>query len=387
MISLDDYMVTPCEKNPREARGLILSQIEGQVHRVKADYYSVRSQSKNWQNYFVQLKSEGWTCTCPDYSFRRVKCKHVFAVEFSKKIRNIVEVRKIEPLAVSACIFCKSSNIVKSGLRKNKYGDLQRFLCKNCGKLFSFNVGFEKMKHNPQAITSAMQLYFSGESLRNVCKSLKLLGCEVSHMSVYRWIEKYSSLMNEYLEQITPQVSDTWRADELFVKVKGNQKYLFALMDDETRFWIAQQVADNKGNSDVRPLFKNAAEYAGKKPQVVITDGARNFHQAFNKEYRTLRTTSPIHIRNITLDGQRHNNKMERMNGELRDREKVMRSLKNKDTPILKGLQIYHNFIREHEGLEGKTPAEASGIIVKGENKWQTIIENAASLNIRLPAP
>jgi len=28
-----------------------------------------------------------------------------------------------------------------------------------------------------------------------------------------------------------------------------------------------------------------------------------------------------------------------------------MRSLKKVDTPILKGLQIYHNYIREHQGL------------------------------------
>ena len=28
-----------------------------------------------------------------------------------------------------------------------------------------------------------------------------------------------------------------------------------------------------------------------------------------------------------------------------------MRGIKKSDSPILKGLQIYHNFIREHEGL------------------------------------
>jgi transposase-like protein len=35
------------------------------------------------------------------------------------------------------------------------------------------------------------------------------------------------------------QVSDTWRADELYLKVKGNMKYPFAMMDDETRFWTS----------------------------------------------------------------------------------------------------------------------------------------------------
>lgn len=73
-----------------------------------------------------------------------------------------------------------------------------------------------------------------------------------------------------------------------------------------------------------------------------------------------------------------NNNKMERINGEIRDREKTMRGLKKKDTPILKGMQVYHNYIKPHEGLDGKTPAEACGIIVKGDNKWMTLIQNAA---------
>jgi transposase InsO family protein len=50
---------------------------------------------------------------------------------------------------------------------------------------------------------------------------------------------------------------------------------------------------------------------------------------------------------------------MERLNGEVRDREKVMRGLKKADTMILPGYQIYHNYFRPHEALKGKTPAEA----------------------------
>lgn len=69
---------------------------------------------------------------------------------------------------------------------------------------------------------------------------------------------------------------------------------------------------------------------------------------------------------------------MERMNGEVRDREKVFRGLKTKDSPILAGYQLYHNFFRPHMALKGKTPAEAAGITVEGENKWETVIRNAA---------
>jgi hypothetical protein len=68
---------------------------------------------------------------------------------------------------------------------------------------------------------------------------------------------------------------------------------------------------------------------------------------------------------------------MERQNGEVRDREKVMRGLKRDYSPVLRGYQIYHNFFRPHMGLNGRTPAEAAGIKIEGENPWITVIQNA----------
>lgn len=78
------------------------------------------------------------------------------------------------------------------------------------------------------------------------------------------------------------------------------------------------------------------------------------------------------------MDGVVHNNKMERFNGEVRDRERVMRGLKKRDTPILDGIQVFYNYVRPHEALEGRTPAELCGIKVQGANKWLTLIQNAA---------
>jgi hypothetical protein len=69
---------------------------------------------------------------------------------------------------------------------------------------------------------------------------------------------------------------------------------------------------------------------------------------------------------------------MERMNGEIRDRENVMRGLKKPNTPILKGYQIYHNYLRPHEALDNKIPAEVCGIKIEGQNKWTTVIQNAS---------
>jgi transposase-like protein len=234
------------------------------------------------------------------------------------------------------------------------------------------NLGFERMKATPQAITQAMQLYFTGESLRGVQRFLRLQGVNVSHVAVLKWIRKYVSLMDGYLSQIRPQVSDKWRADELYVKFKGNRKYLFAVMDDETRFWIAQEVSHWKENTDASNLFRKAVAVAGKVPKTLITDQLKSYRTASRSVLPTTR-----HVQDITLSGAIHNNKMERMNGEVRDRERVMRGMKRMDSPILKGFQIHHNFIRPHEGLDGDTPAQRAGIRVDGENRWLTIIQNA----------
>ena len=366
------------DQSPREMRGMEIANGHNQVKRVSSTRYFVKSQSGHG-SYKVMQRGLGWTCTCPDFQYREVKCKHQFAVEFSLKLRREVEARVIQPITdIHSCIFCKSDLIVKDGVRHNKFGDIQKFNCKSCGRYFTINIGFEKMKHNPQGITTAMQLYFSGESLRNVAKSLRLIGVQVSHQTIYNWIAKYTALMQKYLDKITPQVSDTWRADELYLKVKGNMKYLFALMDDETRFWIAQEVADTKDTHDARGLFHRGAEVTGKKPMTLITDGLHSYHEAFLKEYWRHELPRPQHIRQIRIQGQHNNNKMERFNGEVRDREKVMRGLKKPDTPILKGYQIFHNYVRPHEALDGKTPADACGIKVEGKNKWMTLIQNAS---------
>ena len=238
------------------------------------------------------------------------------------------------------------------------------------------------MRATPQVITSAMQLYFSGESLRNTQKFLSLQGVQVSHVAIYNWIGKYVSIMERYLDQIKPQVSDVWRADELYLKIKGNMKYLFAMMDDQTRFLIAQQVASTKYTADVRPLLELGKAVAGKKPKAFITDGAPNYHEAYLKEFHTMkRETDTEHIRHIRLAGDLNNNRMERFNGEVRQREKVMRTLKRTDTPILSGYRIYHNYIRPHEALDGRTPAERAGIRVEGKDKWLTLIQNASRKN------
>lgn len=57
---------------------------------------------------------------------------------------------------------------------------------------------------------------------------------------------------------------------------------------------------------------------------------------------------------------------------------KVFRGLKSDVSPAIAGIRIYHNYIREHMALNNDTPADRAGIIIQGDDKWMTIIENAS---------
>jgi putative transposase len=117
----------------------------------------------------------------------------------------------------------------------------------------------------------------------------------------------------------------------------------------------------------------------GKAPSTLITDGAYNFNSAFRHAFwRENKALAIRHERHVRFQGDLNNQKMERMNGEIRDRERVVRGVKKEDSLLIKGLQIYHNYVRPHMGLNGETPAEKAGIKVQGHDKWLTLIQNAS---------
>jgi len=329
--------------NRREIRGRQIAEKQGQITRMDDTHYRVISQSRKIQHDVISTES-GWSCSCEDHQYRKTCCKHIHAVEVSirmhQRVRDDVVISEVR---VDSCARCGSHKIKKDGVRRNKSGSIQRFRCLECRHRFSINLGFERMRATPEQITMAMNLYFNGESSRKVAQSIALAGASVSYKTVQAWNKKYVRLMDKYLDKITPQVGESWRTDELYLRIRGDRKYLFAMLDSETRFWLAQMVSEHKGNDDVSPMFREAKKKAKKTPAILISDGASNFHHAWKDQYRARNFLhkDTEHHRHIHIAGDMNNNQMESFNGNtLRAREKVVRGIKRDDSAMLRGMQM-----------------------------------------------
>src|SRR5271167_4705251 len=131
----------------RELKGKAIAQLADQIERISDLSYRVKSQS-GLGFYTVDFDTQmGWICSCPDYVYRQLQCKHAWAVQLSFDLRSVVKENVvIEPLSPNVCPYCASKKIVRHGVRHNKYGELQRFTCRNCTKRFTQNFGFEHMQ-------------------------------------------------------------------------------------------------------------------------------------------------------------------------------------------------------------------------------------------------
>lgn len=389
----------------REMNGLAISAKGAQIKRINKLSYSVKSQSSNlWYSVVEEYgkSTEGtkahWVCNCPDHLYRGVQCKHIFAVLFSKELRSkivasqdAVEQLILPPLSEITCPKCKGTVMIKDGVRHTKHGtDIQRYSCKDCHYRFAVNSGFERARANPKVITAALDLYFKGISLRKVCDHVKQFhNIEVSHVAVIKWIRKFVRLVKPYVDSIeAPHLSGIYHVDEMMVHVRkeqngvGHYAWLWNLMDNTTRFWICAKISQKREIADARAVFQEAKKISKDKPKAIVHDGLPSYDEAFQKEFYTMKNPRTMNIRSVSVRNERLNSKVERLNGSVRDREVVMRGMDHRESAqeLLEAMRIYHNYVRVHQGLNGKTPAEASGIKIEGRNKWMTLMQNAKKL-------
>ena len=341
----------------------------------------VPSQTNDAMVYRVSLVHNEWTCECPDFYHRHLTCKHVYAIKFWSAI-NHVEPKAPEPEVFARdaiqCLRCNSIRVMRYGHSSGK----QVFRCKDCGKKFREQSLIKKARYDPEIIMVTLDLYYKGISLRKISDHLKqFYQLEVPFQTVWKWLDRYARVMNQYVATLVPQLSGKWHEDEMAIKVKGEMKWLWNVMDHGTRMQLASEISKTKNELDSMRAFLKAKEIARAIPREIVTDKMGATPMGIERAF--VREGKPKHTVAIAGATTPHANEWaERLNNTVRERIKTQRGWKSDNTPLREGQRLYYNFIREHGGLNGLTPAEMAGLReASGENRWMELLRK--SLNQR----
>jgi transposase-like protein len=351
--------------------------------------FAVPALTREGVTYEVRIIGDTIVCNCPDYLNRAHMidcCKHGHALSFWLAARvELQEKPKPKVFADDSiqCVKCGSIRVIKFGTRKGT----QTYRCNDCAIRFTPSL-IKKARYSPETISLTLDLYFSGLSTRKIARTLSdHFQTELDQSTVHRWIERFVPQISEYVNSLSPQLSDTWHADEVFVKMKGGETvrggmdrkkldgmaYLWNIMDRKTRFLLASRLSAKRDSLGAIGAFNRAINVAhGSEPETVMTDAL----PAYTDTIRRAFDKRPNHIAKAGI-GKPHanNNRVERLNGTLRERVKVQRGWKSMKTQIAEGQRIHYNFVKPHMALDGQTPAQAAGM--DGQDTWMSLLKKA----------
>jgi transposase-like protein len=84
----------------------------------------------------------------------------------------------------------------------------------------------------PDVIVLAVRWYLRfALSHRDVEELLAERGVEVDHVTVYRWVQRFTPLLAEAARPCRYAVGDRWQVDETYVKVAGRWRYVYRAID------------------------------------------------------------------------------------------------------------------------------------------------------------
>ena len=84
----------------------------------------------------------------------------------------------------------------------------------------------------PEVILLAVRWYLRyGLSYRDVEELLAERGVEVDHVTIYRWVQRFTPLLIDAARPCRHHVGDRWFVDETYVKVSGVWRYVYRAVD------------------------------------------------------------------------------------------------------------------------------------------------------------
>lgn len=276
---------------------------------------------------------------------------------------------------MTICKYCQSESVRKYG----KYKGTQLYYCNDCGRKFAPNDSLFHMKTPANQVSSALDMYYKGLSIAEIREHLQQeYDSTPSSSTVYQWVQKYTDEAIKESAKYQPKVGNTWVADETYVRIdkrkrsasgtenpyskskRGNWVIFWDIIDADTRFLLASFITTTRGTKDARELLERAAKVAGKAPKVVITDKLAAYIDGTELAYGA----DSKHKQGGPFDVESNTNLIERLHGTIRERTKVMRGLRTAETAerFLDGWAVYYNYMKPHESLDSKTPAEAAKV-------------------------
>ncbi|TXK36505.1 IS6 family transposase, partial [Lactococcus sp. dk310] len=118
-------------------------------------------------------------------------------------------------------------------------------------------------------------------SYREVQEILYERGIQVSHTTIYRWVQEYSKVLYQIWKRKNRQSLSSWKMDETYIKVKGRWHYLYRAIDSDgltLDIWLRKKRDTQSAYAFLKRLRKQFGE-----PSVVVTDKAPSIGAAFRK--------------------------------------------------------------------------------------------------------
>jgi transposase-like protein len=240
-------------------------------------------------------------------------------------------------------------------------------------------------------IAFAVAMHIRSQSLSQASQLVsEVFGVRVSGKTILKWRVKYGPRIAKMLWQIRPGSSGIWELDETMVKIKGEPWWVWIAIDHKTRYIIAIHMSRGRAVSDAVVFLKKARDQ-GEWPRIIWTDGLQSYNIAIKKVfYRQRAELRVVHMRSPGLLSG-HKNRIERVNGTVKDRYKTMRGFKDLEAAgaFLEAFVVFYNFLRTHTGLRGLTPAQASGVHIPfpANDGWAALIDWSAIFEERMTWP
>jgi len=176
---------------------------------------------------------------------------------------------------------------------------------------------FKGFRFPPEMIVLAVRWYLRfGLSYRDVEELLAERGIEVDHVTVYRWVQRFTPLLADAARPCRHSVGDRWHVDETYVKVAGRWRYVNRAIDQHGQI-IDVYVSPRRDMHAARRFFAAALGTHG-QPAEVVTDRA----------WTLLAVIDELIPRAVHNTEQYANNRIESDHGRLKSWLHPMRGLK-----------------------------------------------------------